>query len=491
MSTHRFALLLIGSLGWILFTTCKQRALNKVKGLYEDQSPQYAWETTPFRFHKPSESLETSAVILADSLFEKNSPLFIKTRNGTLPAVELAQAIVAAQADLWIYTDISSDDEARDKYQAWGLPANKIRFFRSSQAAGKMVRLGRSLLQGYLGNVFIRDYAPIFVKNISPARDTSEGIVALDFNYFSFNQSKPWALQDNYIHDDAAVGQFARDLGVTRHSLPIFFEGGNLISNSGGDCFLTDAVLRFNGAYDHMRPTGSFRSYHEMRLQLEAEYRDETPSDRTLHPDSRLEMVSADYLAQSKQKKGLISAMFKKYFGCQSVTYIDHDPYLTAFSHIDMWARFIDDQTVLLAEIPQSTLSQWQNKMPLQTYKFAQRAQQFLNEQAERIFNDRFTVIRIPIPLPYLREKQFITPTFLNFLEVNQTIIIPRYGSLPGFSTLYLDSDQFPNYQHRINELFSRISGWQKKKIVWIDADAVIQQFGAIHCITSNVPNLD
>ena len=84
---------------------------------------------------------------------------------------------------------------------------------------------------------------------------------------------------------------------------------------------------------------------------------------------------------------------------------------------------------------------------------------------------NRFELVPLPLPDPMFRSGQQLPATYTNFLITNNTVLVPVFN------------DKWDDYALRIiDELFP------DREIVDIESNALIQQFGGLHCATIQIP---
>lgn len=257
------------------------------------------------------------------------------------------------------------------------------------------------------GTVWARDWAP-------QGALTNEGAMRfLDFNYYPQRSS-----------DDSVPRALAKALKVDRVSVPVYNEGGNFMNNSRGDCLMTTRVTDAN----------------------------------------RRGQVLGDMILDRDQ----IAAYYRDFGGCRRVVIMDRLPF-EGTGHIDMWGKFLNDDTVIVNQISDSQIQQ--NARP-HGQEGVIKIQKFLEARARQIEDLGFTVIRMPMPLPDLDNEVF--RSYTNALVVNDTMIVPRYTHL-------VEADRMiAVYEQQARQIYEA-AGY---RVQFIDADELIAMGGAIHCVT-------
>ncbi|MBC7660967.1 MAG: agmatine deiminase family protein [Chitinophagaceae bacterium] len=258
--------------------------------------------------------------------------------------------------------------------------------------------------------VWARDWSPLGAK-------TENGdIHLLDLNYYPERPS-----------DDSMARALESSMGMTRVSLPVYNEGGNFMTNSRGECLMTTRVTDANAE----------------------------------------QIVSGDMILSASQIQGY----YKDFGGCKKLTIFPRMP-TEKTGHIDMWGKFLDDDTIVVNEISDATLGYATSSSEK---SFAKMIQTFTNQRAADVAALGYKVIRLPMPLPVQGNYR----SYTNSLLVNGTAIIPQY-----VDDGYADSEERQNYETKVASIYSSLG----YKVSWIPADELIAAGGAIHCVTMQVP---
>ncbi len=264
-------------------------------------------------------------------------------------------------------------------------------------------------------SVWARDYAPF----MAVTKGDNPQLVMLDFNYFP---QRPG--------DDSAARSLEGVMAQKRASIPVYIEGGNFMINARGDCMMTDRVLLANAV-------------------------EQIPDDMILDEEA-------------------VKRYFIDYAGCQSVTVFPRMP-VERTGHIDIWAKFINDDTVLVGEILAETLATVAG-FPIERY--GREIQIFLDNRARDITAMGYKVERVPMPAPAGSVR-----SYLNALLANGTAIVPRFGKEDDS---YPDQELTKKYETAVKEIYKR-HGFN---VTWVDADLLTSNNGAIHCVTMQIPAL-
>ena len=124
--------------------------------------------------------------------------------------------------------------------------------------------------------------------------------------------------------------------------------------------------------------------------------------------------------------------------------------------HIDMLARFIAEDCICYVQCPDTSDPHYST---LQKMEKTLKTFTNLEGKAFRLF---------PLPLPdsvYNPRGERLPATYLNFLFINNALLIPQYNQAKDREVLAFFADFFP-----------------EKEIIGINCTPLIQQGGAIHC---------
>ena len=131
--------------------------------------------------------------------------------------------------------------------------------------------------------------------------------------------------------------------------------------------------------------------------------------------------------------------------------------------HVDMHMRLIDEETIIVGEYPPGVADGPQIEQNLE----------YLQNEVVTSFGNEYCIIRIPMPPSEEGEypdEDYIFRTYTNALFVNKTILVPVYGLPMDSLALNIYQKALPGY-----------------KVVGIDCTSMIDEYGAIHCITKLV----
>lgn len=272
-----------------------------------------------------------------------------------------------------------------------------------------------------------RDWAPLIAR-------TPEGAYRfLDFNYDPIQKA-----------DDATPTELAARSGLARISVPLYSEGGNLMVSGNGTCFLTDAIVEANA-----------QAY--------------LPSDEVYTREQ-------------------ITALLRSQAGCSDVRFFERMPFEPT-GHIDMWAKFIAADQVIVSELGPEALA----RVAPYDALGAEAIALFLDERATDFAAMGYRVARVPMPTPILTEGRIHLRSYTNLLLVDDTAFVPAYREGHYFSPgaryrsetfAYPDVELIEGMEARAAAVLAD----EGIEAVFIDADRLIAKRGAIHCATMEIP---
>ncbi len=161
-----------------------------------------------------------------------------------------------------------------------------------------------------------------------------------------------------------------------------------------------------------------------------------------------------------------IDQLARDYLGAERYYKLPTLPY-DSIHHLDMHMRFIDEETIIIGEYPPGVADGPQIE--------ANIAQ--IREEARTAFGNSYEIIRIPMPPD--AEGRYPDEggdyrTYTNSIFVNKTLLVPTYEERYDTTALRIYREALPGY-----------------KVVGIDCNAIIDEFGAIHCISKLVGAAD
>lgn len=167
-----------------------------------------------------------------------------------------------------------------------------------------------------------------------------------------------------------------------------------------------------------------------------------------------------------------------------------------ATGHIDMWAKFLNEKTLLIHQLSDATV----NQLPGQGLFLGREIQAFLEEQATgqdasgnalpdslaeqaKAAIPELKIVRLPMPAPMLHQGNLMVRSYTNSLLVNGTALLPQYKNLPP-NGAYPDAGLLNAYEQAVAQAYQS-AGYQVK---WILSDSWIVNGGAVHCVTMQIP---
>ncbi|WP_141735247.1 agmatine deiminase family protein [Oligoflexus tunisiensis] len=333
--------------------------------------------------------------------------------------------------------------------------------------------------EGTSGNqyltVWARDWSP------QPAYTAAGQLVLLDFNYYSnrdADDSAARSLVDLFNQDLPVSAIVTSTEVVSRVSVPVYNEGGNFMNNDDGHCLMTSRVTDANSP------------------QAIAE----------AAPDNARKKITND---EAMDKEEVIR-QYKEKAGCKQVTIFPRIPY-EGTGHIDMWAKFLDNQTVIVNELRDEVVNlDWYTE---EERSKAKEVQAYLEARAQDIENLGLKVIRIPMPAiifgyaaysnaskTEIIEIPDIWRSYTNSITVNGNAITPRFqamdadgyvydaassefiGTVP-LTEAYPDTALIKSYEDEAQRAYES-AGY---KMSFVTVDNLISMGGAIHCTTMQI----
>ena len=156
-----------------------------------------------------------------------------------------------------------------------------------------------------------------------------------------------------------------------------------------------------------------------------------------------------------------------KYFGCSHILWLDHG-YLhgdDTDSHIDTLARFCNHDTICYVRCDDPTDEHYPELKAMEDQLKSFQTSSGLPYNL------------IPLPMPKARfnnNQERLPATYANFLIINDAVILPIYQCPEDKTAISTLEKCFPDRQ-----------------ILPINANALIEQNGSIHCVTMQIPDID
>lgn len=263
---------------------------------------------------------------------------------------------------------------------------------------------------------WIRDFGPLPVFDKGRGSDFKLSLV--DFLY-----------DTDAPTDDAVNAKLAQVFGTSLRPVPFIQHGGN---------FLTNGQICFMGAL----------------------------------PGSTFAQAFAEPVSED-QARTFVERYYRDVVGCEQLVIFDDPPH----PHIDMWAKIIDSETVLISSIDQKTLalfSRGDNLLPYGLEELKNKLDQRANDFAKYL-----KVIRIPMPLPYRGSFR----NYTNALIVNDTVITPQYDHFGWNLESYPDAELQGFYEASAKSVYEKFG----YKVKLLNADPLIFNGGAFHCLAQQI----
>ncbi|MFD1315635.1 agmatine deiminase family protein [Namhaeicola litoreus] len=313
--------------------------------------------------------------------------------------------------------------------------------------------------------MWIRDMGPNFVISQKGEKE----IVDFNFNSWGYAEVKD---PDNQVEEkfDEMV---AKKTNLKLISSELISEGGNRESNGEGVLMTTESVeLGRNPGWT--------------KKQIEAEFQ------RTLGINKVIWLKEGVKEDDHTFKGPIVTKSGEKAYTV-----------VTTNGHIDEFARFVNDHTILLAEVDSEELD---DPIALENHRRLEENYKILKEATDQD-GKPFEIIRIPMPktilgimkpgdpvydyiatLDYQDGSSFPTgepikvimaASYLNFLIANEVVLMQKYYS-------YEEDLSLKETDEKAKKILESL--FPMKKVIAIDASAINFGGGGIHCITMQEP---
>ncbi|HYX37818.1 MAG TPA: agmatine deiminase family protein [Oligoflexus sp.] len=460
-------------LGLVLLTACGQGTpqVGKVKGHAEYINEKYTAQTSKDNLlvrpiavpeYRPSKSVIISLTVLTSSQQHAMAKALLDS--------DLETLYVMVPRSYGYKTAAQSPDFKALK--SLGADLSKIVLVPAKDSSEKVSDgvSGKTYL-----TVWARDWSP------QTAYTSAGQLVLLDFNYYSnrdADDSAARSLVDLFNQDLPVSAIVTSPEVVSRVSVPVYNEGGNFMNNDDGDCLMTSRVTDANSP--------------QAIAQAAAD-------------NSRKNITNDEVM--DKQE---IIRQYTEKAGCKRVTIFPRIPY-EGTGHIDMWAKFLDNKTVIVNELRDEVVNiDWYTD---EERSKAKEVQTYLDARARDIANLGLTVIRIPMPAivfgyaaynnaskTEILEVPDIWRSYTNSITVNGTAVTPRYkamdadgyvydaatskvlGTVP-LTNAYPDAGLIKSYEDEARRAYES-AGY---KMNFVTVDNLISIGGAIHCTTMQI----
>jgi len=357
---------------------------------------------------------------------------------------KMIQALVPHVFIDLLVQDAKDKESAQNWISSLGVPENRIRFHIIPHT-----------------DIWMRDMGPVFLSN----RNGKLKIIDFGFNEWSYAECS----DSSSIIDGTVSLIVARELGLAIIRTSLIGEGGNHQSNGKGTIMVSEAV--------------------EMQRN---------PSMTKEEIETELKRVfNATIIIWLKQGLADDDLSYKGMLPGNVL------PVMTTGGHIDEYARFVNPNTILLAQVSEKERDS--NPIAAITYYRMEENFNILKNAVDQDGN-HFNIIRIPIAEPIyevvtpkdpiynelqhlkyedgmvingLPVKIVIAASYMNFLIANGVVLVPEYWR-EGRDKVYKQKDQ------EVQKIFEKV--FPKHKIVRINPENINAGGGGMHCITQQMP---
>lgn len=167
----------------------------------------------------------------------------------------------------------------------------------------------------------------------------------------------------------------------------------------------------------------------------------------------------------------------KQDLGCEDLIVIQNPPHV----HIDMFAKVLNADTVAVNELDNEALDLTRDadgNLPDDLEELRTSL-----DQAAQQFSRYLNVVRLPMPLPFKNAFR----TYANGILVNGTAILPAFEQYGWSYGSYPDSSVLADIQKRAAEVYEA----QGFETVFVNADGLIYNGGAFHCVSTHIPETE
>lgn len=331
----------------------------------------------------------------------------------------LIQALLKAGVDVW--------------YLGLQPPAPELSPLPVRPPAGRLVPLAVKT-----NSSWTRDWGPLFAAGARELR-------LVDVRYAGRNVEADDAVPAQLKHALRTEPLLPEGVRITKTSLPVTLEGGNLLCNDKL-CFVSAKVATEN--------------------------------------PSQMQRITADFKKRFTQSLNLVDLMPQEPNG-----------------HLDLWVKFLRTDLLAIAELRPETLEQ----VPPEAGAYYRQLRDFLELQASgrdargkpvpgalasqlRRLDPTVRIVRVPLPLPILLNETPLFRSYVNSLLINGTAVLPRFERLflSDGDQAYPDADERAQNEARAEKVY-RQAGY---KVLWVNADRLVPYGGTWHCVAAQVPRL-
>lgn len=189
-----------------------------------------------------------------------------------------------------------------------------------------------------------------------------------------------------------------------------------------------------------------------------------------------LSLETKEFAADRQKAEDYISRYFRDSAGCDKTVFIENAPH----EHIDMWAKIVAPHTALVNQITAETVDYFLKKDGF-VPKDVIDMRDSLDEMARQL-GAYMKVERLPMPAPYRNTMR----TYANGILVNKSAILPRYKTFGWNGESYPDQELHARYEEQVRAAYEK-HGY---KVEFVDADGLIFNGGALHCVAQQIPRV-
>jgi hypothetical protein len=184
-----------------------------------------------------------------------------------------------------------------------------------------------------------------------------------------------------------------------------------------------------------------------------------------------------------------VDVLMREYLGCEQIIVLN-PICLDGTGHIDLYAKLLSANSILLGEYPPDTRFHGQEYVDnpwnctdnyINDYQDQEDNLQIL-ESSTNLDGEPWNITRIPMPEPYLDAGYWVYRSYLNSEIFNNYVAMPSYYDPQGSET---SADLLDMEAAAIQAYETALPGVQ---VTAIDADHIIPLAGAIHCIAHEIP---
>ncbi len=132
-------------------------------------------------------------------------------------------------------------------------------------------------------------------------------------------------------------------------------------------------------------------------------------------------------------------------------------------SHIDTLARFVDKNTIVYQSCDDINDANYKELIAMKSEL----------ESFKTLKGIPYKLIALPHIEPIYYEENRLPATYVNFLIINDAVIVPQYNNINDTKVIKIFKKLFPT-----------------RDIVGCDCSTLIKQHGSLHCVTMQYPNL-